>query len=268
VENDGRENESRRGDPDHEDGPGESAAAIGDPSRHERPGRPAKPTAETNVVRFPKNWFGPTEDLVPFGPRAFTERAFTQDDDPVPAPASADDFWSEASAAIHAALEAPPPEDRGASRRPRRSIGGVRAAAALAFLALAGAGVAGRLLSATGPGTAHRHHVGGGRPAARLSASQPPPALVPRPPTRARRSAVTHRRQPAPSRSRASAVIVRQAPESPTSPSTSAQPESTSYRAPVAATAATAQGSSPSTVSRAGPSGPVSLVGAGTTPSG
>ena len=65
-----------------------------------------------NVVRLPRDWLGPREELVPFGPRAFRGA-----DEPPP---SADDFWGERSAAIHGALEAPanwtPPDRKPADR--------------------------------------------------------------------------------------------------------------------------------------------------------
>jgi hypothetical protein len=52
------------------------------------------------VVRLPRDWLGPREELVPFGPRAPSE-------DTEEPPPSAEDFWGERSAAIHDALEAP-----------------------------------------------------------------------------------------------------------------------------------------------------------------
>lgn len=55
--------------------------------------------AQPNVVRLPRDWLGPRDELVPFGPRVGTptdER-----------PTSAADFWGEQSAAIHDALQAP-----------------------------------------------------------------------------------------------------------------------------------------------------------------
>lgn len=68
---------------------------------------PRREDPADNVVRFPRDWFGPTEDLVPFGPRASEPRA---DDLDQPAPARADDFWGEDAAAIHDVLEAPEPD--------------------------------------------------------------------------------------------------------------------------------------------------------------
>lgn len=54
----------------------------------------------TNVVRLPRDWLGPRDELVPFGPRASS-------DDAEEPPPSAEDFWGERSAAIHDALQAP-----------------------------------------------------------------------------------------------------------------------------------------------------------------
>jgi hypothetical protein len=62
--------------------------------------------APENVVRFPRDWVGPLEDLVPIGSRA---RAEEQDDahDVPAAPSAADDFWSESSSAVHEAIQGP-----------------------------------------------------------------------------------------------------------------------------------------------------------------
>ncbi len=90
--------------------------------------------AETNVVRLPRDWLGPRDQLVPFGPRARAhehererEREHPNDPrgaEPTPFPfpggddagdaASAADFWGERSDALHDALQAPEP----ASQRP------------------------------------------------------------------------------------------------------------------------------------------------------
>ncbi len=58
-----------------------------------------------NVIRLPRDWLGPREELVPIGPAA-RERAARRDaDDGLPPPADA--FWSEDSAALHDAVQAP-----------------------------------------------------------------------------------------------------------------------------------------------------------------
>ena len=65
--------------------------------------------AADNVVHFPRDWFGPTEDLVPIGPRA--SQAGLADPEP-PAPVRPDDFWGEDAASIHDVLEvAVPPRE-------------------------------------------------------------------------------------------------------------------------------------------------------------
>ena len=99
--------------------------------------REAHPRA--TVVRLPRDWLGPREELVPFGPRADSQNAggAARSDEPLPSaegsptcadesPPSAEDFWGERSAAIHDALQAPAddPAAGGAAgtRRPRRSV--------------------------------------------------------------------------------------------------------------------------------------------------
>lgn len=84
----------------------------------------------TNVVRIPRDWFGPREELVPFGPRASTtavadavrsELPDARDARVVNAselpptgseltgslPPRPDDFWGEGAAAIHDAVQIP-----------------------------------------------------------------------------------------------------------------------------------------------------------------
>ncbi len=62
------------------------------------------------MVRFPGDWIGPDEELIPFGPAA--DRA--AEDNPPTLP-SANDFWGEHAAAIHSVLESPatasPPDE-------------------------------------------------------------------------------------------------------------------------------------------------------------
>jgi hypothetical protein len=63
------------------------------------------PRNEENVIRLPRDWLGPPEELVPIGSAA-RARAAQRDLDHGMAP-SADAFWSEDSAALHDALQAP-----------------------------------------------------------------------------------------------------------------------------------------------------------------
>jgi hypothetical protein len=99
------------------------------------------------VVRLPRDWLGPREELVPFGPRAGSAEAGE--------PPSPSDFWGEQSAAIQSAVQAPPTRDD-----PAGSDGGIRIdrralAAAAAVLAVAAAVTMIALVSSSvGPGAA------------------------------------------------------------------------------------------------------------------
>ena len=59
---------------------------------------------ESNVIRLPRDWLGPPEELVPFGISAATEDV--ADLDPT-VTLLASDFWGEESAAVQHALPAP-----------------------------------------------------------------------------------------------------------------------------------------------------------------
>jgi hypothetical protein len=77
--------------------------------------------ATANVVRFPRDWFGPREELVPFGPSA-EDQAGDEAEEAAPAemvappPVRADDFWGEESASIHDAMQAPVAAEPGAAK--------------------------------------------------------------------------------------------------------------------------------------------------------
>lgn len=113
----------------------------------------AGPQSQANVVRLPRDWLGPREELVPFGPRVVSldAEAAPAGDDGEAAPPSAEDFWGERAAAIHDALQpaANPAQPavrsaglagtRGSSRppsvdvprgRPRKTIRGISLASA------------------------------------------------------------------------------------------------------------------------------------------
>lgn len=100
-----------------------------------------------NVVRIPRDWYGPREELVPFGPQV--------SEDP-PEPLDANSFWGEGASPVHDAV-APPdePTDDGATELPAhvpdrfRLRGGARTAALVASLAV-GAVVVGVLTSLGG----------------------------------------------------------------------------------------------------------------------
>jgi hypothetical protein len=114
--------------------------------------------APDKVVRLPRDWLGPREDLVPFGPRASAPEA----------PPSAADFWGERSAAIHDALEAPAeevpavPADASvdvAPPRRRRELGrrGRQRVAAVAAVAVAGLVSVLLAVGVLGPGRSAPH---------------------------------------------------------------------------------------------------------------
>lgn len=56
-----------------------------------------------NVVRLPRDWLGPRDELIPFG----GSRDDELDSAPVSSPPKADDFWSEGSATVQHAWSAP-----------------------------------------------------------------------------------------------------------------------------------------------------------------
>jgi hypothetical protein len=69
------------------------------------------PLSEENVIRLPREWVGPPEELVPIGPGARARAAQREAEAGMPTPADA--FWSEDAAALHDAVQAP----AGAARR-------------------------------------------------------------------------------------------------------------------------------------------------------
>ena len=95
---------------------------------------------DDNVVRLPRDWLGPREDLIPFG--TTSERGPSGGSAP-----TADDFWGESSAAVQDAVQRPPIQAHSTGRprslaRGRALLVGLVAAAAAAVLAvlLVGAG--------------------------------------------------------------------------------------------------------------------------------
>jgi hypothetical protein len=75
-------------------------------------------------VRLPRDWVGPREELVPFGPAARARANRSTDPASVELlPPAAHDFWGEDSAALHDAMQAPPvdsPAPQPAVGRPER----------------------------------------------------------------------------------------------------------------------------------------------------
>jgi len=58
---------------------------------------------EANVVRLPRDWLGPRDELVPIGALARPVETDRLDG----LPPTADDFWSEQSASVHGAIQGP-----------------------------------------------------------------------------------------------------------------------------------------------------------------
>ena len=70
-----------------------SANRVETDGRHAKPGGTEMKTGnEDNVVRLPRDWLGPREDLIPFGPSAEAEA----EDAGLATPPSTHDFWGEA----------------------------------------------------------------------------------------------------------------------------------------------------------------------------
>jgi hypothetical protein len=119
------------------------------------------PEQSDKVVRLPRDWLGPREDLVPFGPSPAPPA------EPDLASFAPDDFWGERAAAIHSVVQAPPaepPDDRPAddrpspARKPRLRHQRLAAAVAVAVAGIAAAGAVVLLF-----GGSPSHETGGAR---------------------------------------------------------------------------------------------------------
>ena len=99
---------------------------------------------DDNVVRLPRDWLGPRDELIPLGSSANGQSGAQ----------TASDFWGEASSSLQSALEAPPP--------PREAVAARRAlppryARSLGVAAVAAALLVGLVVFATG---SHKPSVG------------------------------------------------------------------------------------------------------------
>jgi hypothetical protein len=116
------------------------------------------------VVRLPRDWLGPREDLVPFGPGASAPEPESDASAPSPeAPPTAADFWGERSAAVQApADEAIEADARFAAPRRRRVFGtqARRQVAAVTGLAVAAAAVVWVMSGVLGPSGSAPHAAG------------------------------------------------------------------------------------------------------------
>ena len=117
----------------------------------------------SKVVRLPRDWLGPHEELVPFGKRAMRPEVEHGVPEPSGSPPSAEDFWGERSAAIHDVVQAPGDGEVAESAsgiRSRPAFGPAhRRLAAASILAVAAAATVIAVLTA-GPG---RHVAGDAR---------------------------------------------------------------------------------------------------------
>jgi hypothetical protein len=78
---------------------------------------------EPNVVRLPRDWLGPREELIPFGPRADEAQSASAPEAGAP---TAADFWSgEAPLAAHGAIDPADARERGGHHLGRQSRRGL-----------------------------------------------------------------------------------------------------------------------------------------------
>lgn len=178
---------------------------------------------DSNVVPFPRDWLGPREELIPFGPSA---------GDRSPTPPAADAFWGEDSGAIHAVLPVPQAVARQRPSATRIAACGLLAVVCTAALVgklgglpggqtpsvSSGAAIAGfmdlaQLRGAVGvPQVAPQKHVGPARP----TRSQPRRVV--------HRAPVRNRTRPAVTRSSSTATSTRAPTESTALPVSSSNP--------------------------------------------
>lgn len=253
--------------------------------------------SEDNVVRFPRDWFGPTEDLIPFGARASSpgtgsqRRSGDEQSAPagsiqpatveiaVPAAPNADAFWGggEELGAVQDAFDQPAFADADGS--PGSSVQRRRSPRRLAAAALLTAVLTVAVLAQSGAPVAHVHakvrmQHSSLRASASTAARPVGAAPVQRPQANERRARTQRRgglnarltelktKHTAPA-SRPANPDAQQSVSSPQQPFPAQSTETTSR--PAASSDST---SSPASSQPAGPTGPGALTGAGSTPSG
>jgi hypothetical protein len=97
---------------------------------------------QDKVIRLPRDWLGPRDELVPFGPSAERddpedqETASRPDDAPPPEAVSPDDFWGERSASLQGPLEEADDDSTSEPQRRRAWVVGAVAAAVVAVTIL------------------------------------------------------------------------------------------------------------------------------------
>ena len=175
---------SKRGKGEGGDWQGPGARRDDEVGGEQSPDDPGK----NKVIRLPRDWLGPREDLVPFGPSADRDRGSEPPSGPrdepdnasgrppleevaplAPEPVSPDEFWGERSAALQGALDEADRDvvvgdESGPTRRRRRAPAVAAAAAALVAAALVSLSLLGQ--SSSGPGRSRVSagvETGGGR---------------------------------------------------------------------------------------------------------
>jgi len=207
------------------------------------------PEGGATILRFPRDWFGPPEELVPFGPRAagqvMAEREGSgppegapEEPDADPGSTPADAFWTEEAAAVHDAVDAAEPFGIGGPPRAvltrRRNL--LIASCSVGLLVLVATQV---------------FQGGGGLPARSSRASAAvyvhPWTAISHPPV-SRRTAPSPRRgphrTPAPTRGRETNPVTAQSASSNSPPQS--EPAAVPADAPATSSAETAQSSGPS----------------------
>lgn len=155
----------------------------------------------TNVVRIPRDWFGPKDELVPFGPLAHPGAdglgGEGRDALEADAPLDAETFWGEGAESLHDVLDEHPAESTARSIHRRN---GKLLTAAVAVLLIAGAGLTTSLLGsrqrrAALPQVASVSYTPRVAPS-RLQAKAGVSARRPRPESRSRPRRLQHRSVP------------------------------------------------------------------------
>lgn len=91
------------------------------------PGKGKDARQEDNVLPLPRDWLGPPEELVPFGPSAESDRSDLtgKAQDPELRSSSPEDFWGEHSASVQDALDRRDADAARLAGMPARLVAGV-----------------------------------------------------------------------------------------------------------------------------------------------
>jgi hypothetical protein len=225
---------------------------------------------KSNVVPFPRDWLGPREELIPFGPSARDEPRV---------PPAADAFWGEDSGAIHVVLPGPEavavPVARGSLIGPRR-LSAARIAACGLLAVVCAAALVGKLGGLPGghsPSVSSSTALAGFMDLAQLRGAVGVPQVAPvkhvgaRKPLRSQPRRVVHRApvrsatRPAVTRSTSAATSIPAASESTALPGSSSSPSHSTATSSQPAHSTVSSGHAADV--RAGPVGPGAAFGPG-----